>query len=1559
MRPLSVCPVRADTARAARYEPLERRVLMASSQAWSGSDDLQLAYAAEPAYGPAAVSLLVTAGPGPEAVTVDWGYGTPAGPLALQPLGDDLAAATALHTFPDGGDYAVTVRPAGGDAATLPVGVTGGAAGADTTAVAATDLTAESQTVSAPGAATDFDAATTGDGSDSGGFATAAALSGDAPPAVAGVYVDSTLWTQPFRDHLAATGEGSATLGYAIPGGTGQPLALPWNNANRLHVGFTEPVTVDQADLILRGVTVATPATGSFTYDSAARTTTWTTPDADANGHGDPLALNRNLIELEADGAGAVADSAGQPLDGEWRNDGTGTFASGDGFAGGDLRFRFNVLPGDATGDGLVNLADFGVVRANFGATAACGPRQGDFTGDGKVDLADFGVNRAFFGQSLPLVPAVAAPSGLAARAAGPNQIDLTWIDNAANEVAYEVERSADSGGTFRRIVTLPAGATGYADAGLLSGATYRYRVRAMGVAADSPYSGIADENTPPLAPAPLVAPTGLDQSGDAWADGVTITWADNATNEHFYQVEWSDGVSGWYVIDKLPAGSTSYTDEYPRIATSNRYRVTAGRDGEGAVVVSPPSNPIAVTPKAPAVAWYDNNAGPNARGTLSPFSTVHGRAVTVAVLPNDADYDHGSYRVSGFTPPAHGTVTLEDAAAGRFTYTPHAGFVGTDTFTYTINDGTIDSRPATAAVDVTNAAPQAAAGRVDISDPTPFSMWDFSDDPITGTVSAADADADAMTYRVVGQPAHGSVTLDPATGAFTYRRASGFAGADVFQFAASDGIAEGPPAMFVIADHQRVAPVNLEAERVLPHMAPILFTGSQAHQVQILQGPGRGGTSRVDYPSTYTLFYQYDDTSRPGLDFLEYRVRHGNLATTPIEAWIQCGTDGNTKLPLTGPLTYFAVSGTQTTELTSAQTRFFEFGADCSIAPGQSPAHGQLTLVNGGFRYVPTPDPQTREPYLGWDFFSYVMTSPDGVSTEQWVQLDVGAAGYVAPTAGRPEVQWPAMALPPGSDWQPQESPPSYDDMRRGYAAGKEALGALVNKLADLGRAVGAVDTAEADDPTNPDAVLSKLDAASAHINPAAALYNGYLDLVNRLNTAAGAFMADQWYVSQDDYDVVSAIQKLPTNVGSLAPSKAQMEQLAASVAELGRGADVYIDTATKIVNYAEDTKKVLDAVQLAGGVTVLATTGARLLVAEGIKACAKAAAKELMEEVASAVAAEVAGHAARLVGLSEEQQQWLQIGLDSYQIFAFMKAANARRRMDDGTCFDAGTQVITGISADGSLLTKSIEDVREGDLVLSRDQHDPADDLEPRRVVNAFSKTADHLRLLSLRDEDGNIQTIRTTDDHPFWVRSEGWITASELSIGDLLSEPDRGVLTLVESVREAAAGGVTVFNLEVETDHTYFVEADANAGRAVWVHNAGPGCTDPHQWNYKPLYQHTGSVPHTTPAKVLNVAGTGEFPGATDLNELPGAAIQQDMFTPWNVADGSMEAVIANKIPGGRPHEMEHVAREAHRVLQAGGEARIWLLSASIDDIKAAFVAAGFRDVTVKGLTVMGKK
>ena len=50
---------------------------------------------------------------------------------------------------------------------------------------------------------------------------------------------------------------------------------------------------------------------------------------------------------------------------------------------------------------------------------------------------------------------------------------------------------------------------------------------------------------------------------------------------------------------------------------------------------------------------------------------------------------------------PSHGTVTITNAADGKFNYTPAANYVGGDAFTFKVSDGSLESAAATVSINV------------------------------------------------------------------------------------------------------------------------------------------------------------------------------------------------------------------------------------------------------------------------------------------------------------------------------------------------------------------------------------------------------------------------------------------------------------------------------------------------------------------------------------------------------------------------------------------------------------------------------------------------------------------------------------------------------------------------------------------------------------------------------------------------------------------------------------------------------------------------------------------
>ena len=127
----------------------------------------------------------------------------------------------------------------------------------------------------------------------------------------------------------------------------------------------------------------------------------------------------------------------------------------------------------------------------------------------------------------------------------------------------------------------------------------------------------------------------------------------------------------------------------------------------------------------------------------------------------------------------------------------------------------------------------------------------------------------------------------------------------------------------------------------------------------------------------------------------------------------------------------------------------------------------------------------------------------------------------------------------------------------------------------------------------------------------------------------------------------------------------------------------------------------------------------------------------------------------------------------------------------------------------------SRSYEEYGDGcDWVLTRDEHNPYGPLVQKRVLRLF------VRVAPVRNLHVGGRVIRTTAEHPFWVLGRGWLAAGFLQAGDVvLSHDDR--LLAVEAVTESGEV-TTVYNLEVEGCHTYFVGCQ-EWGFSVWAHNA----------------------------------------------------------------------------------------------------------------------------------------
>lgn len=161
-------------------------------------------------------------------------------------------------------------------------------------------------------------------------------------------------------------------------------------------------------------------------------------------------------------------------------------------------------------------------------------------------------------------------------------QVALAWNDAYAEETGFEVEWCQDAGSPCTDFAPLAApgpNATAYTHEPVTTGATYRYRVRAVKSGEwETPWSAVAVAILPaPAAPSNLAA-TRIGESS------VTLGWGDNTANESGFRVERClDGIDcpgGFAAVATTAPNAVSYTDAAAVPSTGYRYRVVAFRDG-------------------------------------------------------------------------------------------------------------------------------------------------------------------------------------------------------------------------------------------------------------------------------------------------------------------------------------------------------------------------------------------------------------------------------------------------------------------------------------------------------------------------------------------------------------------------------------------------------------------------------------------------------------------------------------------------------------------------------------------------------------------------------------------------------------------------------------------------------------------------------------------------------------------------------------------------------------------------------------------------------------------
>jgi hypothetical protein len=149
----------------------------------------------------------------------------------------------------------------------------------------------------------------------------------------------------------------------------------------------------------------------------------------------------------------------------------------------------------------------------------------------------------------------------------------------------------------------------------------------------------------------------------------------------------------------------------------------------------------------------------------------------TITLTATDPSNDPLAYII--VTPPMNGTLS---GTAPNLIYNPNLNHVGSDIFTFKANDGTLDSNIATISVTVQNGPPIATNQQVSVN----------KNAQQTITLTATDPNNNPLTYSIVTQPLHGTISPTiPGGPSRTYTPQAGYVGPDSFTFNANDGTAD------------------------------------------------------------------------------------------------------------------------------------------------------------------------------------------------------------------------------------------------------------------------------------------------------------------------------------------------------------------------------------------------------------------------------------------------------------------------------------------------------------------------------------------------------------------------------------------------------------------------------------------------------------------------------------------------------------------------------------------------------------------------------------------------
>ncbi|MCK5829036.1 MAG: tandem-95 repeat protein, partial [Methylococcales bacterium] len=159
--------------------------------------------------------------------------------------------------------------------------------------------------------------------------------------------------------------------------------------------------------------------------------------------------------------------------------------------------------------------------------------------------------------------------------------------------------------------------------------------------------------------------------------------------------------------------------------------------------------------------------------------TATQGEKTIIDVLGNDTDPENDVLTITTVSNPTNGTAVV--TGDGKISYTPNAGFTGTEVFQYTISDnnGGTDTANVTVTVGEGNKTPDA------IDDSTTTTQGQKV--VVDALGNDTDQDGDTLTITSIANPTNGTAVIT-GDGKISYTPNADFTGTETFEYTISDG---------------------------------------------------------------------------------------------------------------------------------------------------------------------------------------------------------------------------------------------------------------------------------------------------------------------------------------------------------------------------------------------------------------------------------------------------------------------------------------------------------------------------------------------------------------------------------------------------------------------------------------------------------------------------------------------------------------------------------------------------------------------------------------------------